>query len=97
MRFKQRIAGAALAAAVTTVPLAGVLSTDGAAATLTAAGTTTVQLDVFGYDSGVQGWANSTMKSFDTSHKGLSLAITVIPPDSLEQLLTTRFQGGDPP
>jgi multiple sugar transport system substrate-binding protein len=54
-------------------------------------------MDVLGYDTGVQAWANQTMKGFNASHPGTKLQITVVPPDNLEQVLTTRVQGGDPP
>ena len=56
-----------------------------------------VDLDVFGYDAGVQAWADSTSKAFNALNKGYTLKITVVPANSLQQLLTTRVQGGDPP
>lgn len=59
--------------------------------------TTTVHMDVLGYDTGVPAWATKTMKAFDATHSGLALQITVVAPDQLDQLLTTQVEGGDPP
>lgn len=76
--------------------LAAGCSSSGASSS-SGSGTSTVQMDVLGYDNGVQAWANQTMKGFNASHPGVKLQITVVPPDNLEQVLTTQVQGGDPP
>lgn len=60
-------------------------------------GSTTVQVLALDYDSGMSSWAASTMKAFNASHSNVKLKITVEPPDQLDQILTTRVQGGDPP
>ena len=62
-----------------------------------AAPASTVELLVFGYDATTQAWATKTMANFNSSHKSIKLKITVVPPDQMQQLLTTRVQGGTPP
>jgi multiple sugar transport system substrate-binding protein len=86
---------AALLAAIPVV--AGMPSAQATPLRQPAASSTTVHVDVLGYDTGVQSWANKTMKGFDASHQNLSLQITVVAPDQLDQLLTTQVEGGDPP
>jgi multiple sugar transport system substrate-binding protein len=85
------------AAALAGVGVAGVSTAGALTARSASAATSTVTLDVFGYDNGVPAWAASTMKSFDSTHPTLKLDITVVPTTSLEQVLTTSVQGGDPP
>lgn len=84
------------------VPVAGVLmfalaACSSPSASSSSAASGPVEVLVFGYDAGVQAWADQTVKAFNTSHSDGQLKITVVPPDQLQQLLTTRVQGGNPP
>jgi len=56
-----------------------------------------VSIYVFGYDSGMDQWVEDTTAAFDDLDLGYSLDITVVPPNDLQQTLTTRLQGGTPP
>jgi multiple sugar transport system substrate-binding protein len=56
-----------------------------------------VELYVFGYDAGVDAWADETSAAFDALDLGYTLNITVVPANDLQQTLTTRLQGGTPP
>lgn len=56
-----------------------------------------VELYVFGYDAGIDAWADDTSAAFDELDLGYSLNITVVPANDLQQTLTTRLQGGTPP
>lgn len=56
-----------------------------------------VELYVFGYDAAIDAWAESTSAAFNDLDKGYELNITVVPANDLQQTLTTRLQGGNPP
>lgn len=56
-----------------------------------------VSIYVFGYDDGMDAWVADTTAAFDALELGYSIDITVIPPNELQQTLTTRMQGGNPP
>jgi multiple sugar transport system substrate-binding protein len=86
--------GTTSAAATTTSTAASTGSSSAGAVDITSK---TVDMDVFNYDDGVQAWADSTTKAFNALSKGYSLKITVVPTTSLQQQLTTRVQGGNPP
>lgn len=61
------------------------------------AGGNTVEITIFGYDDGVGKWVEATTAAWKKGNHGYDIHFTIVPPNDLQQQLTTRARGGNPP